>query len=42
VGGIEKDADGVMILDTSVSLEQTWRDMEALVDAGKAKSIGVR
>jgi hypothetical protein len=42
VGGIEKDADGVMILDTSVSLKQTWRNMEALVDAGKAKSIGVR
>ena len=42
VGGIEKDANGVMILDTSVSLEHTWRDMEALVDAGKARSIGVR
>ncbi|GAQ85813.1 hypothetical protein KFL_002550200 [Klebsormidium nitens] len=41
VGGIEKDGNGVMILDTSVSLEQTWRHMEAAVDAGKARSIGV-
>lgn len=42
MGGIEKDGNGVMLLDTSVSLEQTWRHMEAAVDAGKARSIGVR
>lgn len=37
----ERDADGKAILDTTVTLEDTWKAMEKLVEAGLTKHIGV-
>ncbi|MGA0599099.1 aldo/keto reductase [Caulobacter sp. KR2-114] len=36
-----RDAQGRVIYDTGVTLAETWRAMEALVDAGKARAIGL-
>jgi len=36
-----KKADGSRDRDENRSLEDTWRDMEKLVESGKAKAIGV-
>jgi len=36
-----RDVQGNTIYDTGVTLEETWRAMEALVDSGKARSIGL-
>lgn len=36
-----RDNDGLIILDKETALEQTWREMEKLVDQGKVRSIGV-
>jgi alcohol dehydrogenase (NADP+) len=36
-----RDASGEVIYDTEVTLEQTWRAMEALVDQGKVRAIGL-
>jgi diketogulonate reductase-like aldo/keto reductase len=36
-----RDAQGHTIYDTSVTLEETWGAMEALVDSGKARCIGL-
>jgi alcohol dehydrogenase (NADP+) len=36
-----RDAQGNTIYDEGVTLEDTWRAMEALVDTGKARSIGL-
>jgi len=36
-----RDADGRPQYDTGVTLEQTWRAMERLVDAGKCRAIGL-
>jgi len=35
------DKDGKLIFDTTTSLEETWKSMEQLVDAGLVRSIGV-
>lgn len=34
--------DGILDIDTSVSLETTWRHMEKLVALGLVRSIGIR
>lgn len=36
------DENGVLEIDTTVSLETTWRAMEELVELGLARSIGIR
>lgn len=36
------DEDGVLEIDTSVSLETTWHAMEELVSMGLVRSIGIR
>jgi diketogulonate reductase-like aldo/keto reductase len=36
-----RDANGAVIYDTSVTLLDTWRALEALVDEGKCKAIGL-
>lgn len=36
-----RDEEGLIILDKETTLEQTWREMEKLVDQGKVRSIGV-
>jgi alcohol dehydrogenase (NADP+) len=36
-----RDAQGNTIYDTGVTLAETWHAMEALVDSGKARSIGL-
>lgn len=36
------DADGVLEIDTSISLETTWHAMEDLVSMGLVRSIGIR
>eukprot|EP00850_Spirogloea_muscicola_P010502 SM000062S19888 [mRNA] locus=s62:83158:84787:- [translate_table: standard] len=33
--------DGVLDIDTTISLESTWHDMEALVESGLVRSIGI-
>lgn len=33
--------DGVLDIDVTISLESTWHDMEALVEAGLVRSIGI-
>jgi len=35
------DAEGVLEIDTTISLESTWHDMEDLVSKGLARSIGI-
>ena len=40
-GSTVYDSNNVAVVDTQFSLEDTWREMEALVEAGLAKSIGV-
>lgn len=39
--GAKKDDNGQCIPDVTTSLEQVWKAMEAQVDAGKAKAIGL-
>lgn len=34
--------DGVLDIDTNISLETTWRAMENLVHMGLVRSIGIR
>ena len=34
--------DGVLDIDTTISLETTWHDMEKLVSMGLVRSIGIR
>lgn len=36
------DADGVLEIDTTISLETTWHAMEDLVSMGLVRSIGIR
>ncbi|MDE1916774.1 MAG: aldo/keto reductase [Sphingomonadales bacterium] len=36
-----RDGQGNTIYDTGITLQETWRAMETLVDAGKARSIGL-
>lgn len=36
-----KGSDGVVELDHETTIEQTWKEMEKLVDSGKVRSIGV-
>ena len=36
------DEDGVLEIDTTVSLETTWHAMEDLVSMGLVRSIGIR
>ncbi|KAI8927617.1 NADP-dependent oxidoreductase domain-containing protein [Entophlyctis helioformis] len=40
-GNSERDASGKPLVDTEVTIEQTWRAMEKLVDEGKTRAIGV-
>ncbi|KAK3195342.1 hypothetical protein Dsin_026652 [Dipteronia sinensis] len=35
------DGDGVLDIDTTISLETTWHDMESLVSMGLVRSIGI-
>lgn len=34
--------DGILDIDTTISLETTWHDMEKLVSMGLVRSIGIR
>jgi len=36
-----KDADGILLLDMDTDLVAVWKEMEAQVDAGRVKSIGL-
>lgn len=36
------DEDGVLDIDTTISLETTWHAMEDLVSMGLVRSIGIR
>ena len=36
------DADGVLEIDTTISLETTWHAMEETVSMGLVRSIGIR
>jgi len=36
------DEDGVLEIDTTITLETTWRAMEDLVSKGLVRSIGIR
>lgn len=36
------DKDGVLEIDTTISLETTWHSMEDLVSMGLVRSIGIR
>ncbi|KAK9164398.1 hypothetical protein Syun_005300 [Stephania yunnanensis] len=36
------DEDGVLDIDTTITLESTWRSMEELVSMGLVRSIGIR
>lgn len=36
------DEDGVLEIDTTISLETTWHAMEELVSMGLVRSIGIR
>lgn len=36
------DEDGVLEIDTTISLETTWHAMEDLVSMGLVRSIGIR
>lgn len=40
--GSALDEDGVLEIDTTVSLETTWHAMEELVSMGLVRSIGIR
>jgi aldehyde reductase len=40
--GSAMDEDGVLDIDTTISLETTWHAMEDLVSLGLARSIGIR
>ena len=40
--GSALDEDGVLEIDTTVSLETTWHAMEDLVSMGLVRSIGIR
>lgn len=37
-----RDKDGVLDVDTTISLESTWHAMEDLVSMGLVRSIGIR
>ncbi|KAK9087087.1 hypothetical protein Syun_029481 [Stephania yunnanensis] len=39
---IPLDEDGVLDIDTTITLESTWRSMEELVSMGLVRSIGIR
>ncbi|XP_065868368.1 NADP-dependent D-sorbitol-6-phosphate dehydrogenase-like [Euphorbia lathyris] len=39
--GSALDEDGVLEIDTSISLKTTWRNMESLVSMGMVRSIGI-
>ena len=36
------DEEGVLLIDTTISLETTWHAMEELVGLGLVRSIGIR
>lgn len=40
--GSALDEDGVLEIDTTISLETTWHAMEELVSMGLVRSIGIR
>lgn len=40
--GSALDEDGVLEIDTTISLETTWHAMEELVSLGLTHSIGIR
>ena len=40
--GSALDEDGVLAIDTTISLETTWHAMEDLVSKGLVRSIGIR
>ncbi|KAJ3193022.1 hypothetical protein HK101_005573 [Irineochytrium annulatum] len=40
-GNSEKDKEGNMVFDQKVTIEDTWKAMERLMDEGKVKAIGV-